>query len=311
MNGHSCRSSWFFVSGFLMCASAWAQTTTRASVSSAGIQATDDSLYPAISGDGRYVAFQSAGTGLVVGDTNGHKDIFVRDRLNEVTTRVSVGVAGAQANGDSDFCSISADGRFVAFRSFASNLISPDANSSAPDVFVYDLVRETTSLVSVSSSGVQGNGASHTPAVSADGRYVAFSSEATNLVSGDSNGKADVFVRDTQLGTTVRGSVSSGGAQGNGNCWDPSLSGDGRYVAFRSDATNLVAGGGAQYAVYVHDFQTGDTICASRDVFGNPATGWAPSLSANGQFVTYYSDNSALVANDTNNLSDVFVHEIC
>ena len=136
---------------------------------------------------------------------------------------------------------ISADGRFVAFVSFATNLVPGDTND-ATDVFVRDRQTGTTRRVSLGPGGVQGNGGSAGPAISANGRFVAFFSAATNLVPGDTNGTADVFVRDRQTGTTRRVSLGPGGVQGDGDSVGAAISADGRFVAFESDATNLVPG---------------------------------------------------------------------
>jgi Tol biopolymer transport system component len=174
-------------------------TTTRVSVASNGAQGNGDSFSSSISADGRYVAFHSIASNLVSGDTNGAWDVFVHDRQSGQTTRVSAASNGAQGNGDSESPSISADGRYVAFSSDASNLVSGDTNG-AWDVFVHDRQSGQTTRVSAASNGAQGNGDSESPSISADGRYVAFSSDASNLVSGDTNGAWDVFVHDRQSG---------------------------------------------------------------------------------------------------------------
>src|SRR5206468_8005529 len=135
----------------------------------------------------------------------------------------------------------SADGRLVAFHSDATNLVAGDTNG-ATDVFVHDRQTGTTERVSVPSGGTEGNGFSAGPALSADGRFVAFHNTATNLVAGDTNGKTDVFVHDRQTGTTERVSVASDGTQGNGPSSGAALSADGGLVAFHGTATNLVAG---------------------------------------------------------------------
>jgi Tol biopolymer transport system component len=217
-------------------------TTERVSVSTAGAQGNGDSSDCCMSADGRYVAFQSSATNLVSGDTNGKGDMFVHDRQTGATERVSVRSNGTQANDSSYSPSISADGRYVAFSSDASNLVPGDTGYHR-DAFVHDRKTGTTFRVSVSSTGVQGNHASGTRSISADGRYVAFVSYATNLVPGDTNGLEDVFVRDLQAGTTQRVNVSSTGSQTNGTeLFGASVSADGRYVAFDSDATGLVPG---------------------------------------------------------------------
>ncbi|MGZ4664922.1 MAG: TolB family protein, partial [Frankiaceae bacterium] len=164
---------------------------------SAGAVTQSDGRYAGavVSANGRYVAFISGAANLVPGDTNTESDVFVRDRRAGTTTRVSVSNTGAQANGYSYEVAVSANGRYVAFDSNATNLVPGDTND-AQDVFVRDRRAGTTTRVSVSNSGAQGNGGSGDPAVSANGRYVAFNSFATNLVPGDTNDARDVFVRD-------------------------------------------------------------------------------------------------------------------
>src|SRR5207245_298074 len=213
----------------------------------------------ALSADGRFVAFTSVATNLVAGDANGVSDVFVHDRQAGTTERVSVDSAGSEGNGASTGVALSADGRFVAFTSVATNLVAGDTNGAA-DVFVHDRQTGTTERGSVDSAGSEGNGASTGVALSADGRFVAFTSAATNLVAGDTNGVTDVFVHDRQTGTTERVSVDSAGIEGNGASAGVALSADGRFVAFTSVATNLVAGdtnGAAD--VFVHDRGTTDT----------------------------------------------------
>ncbi|HEX9945300.1 MAG TPA: hypothetical protein VGG03_25095 [Thermoanaerobaculia bacterium] len=162
-----------------------------------------------------------------------------------VTERVSVDSNGVEADSVSELAAVSADGRFVAFASLASNLV-PDDTNNASDVFVHDRRTGTTERVSVDSRGRQGDrdsgfvGVSGNPAISADGRFVAFPSDATNLVRGDTNGTTDVFVRDRLTGATERVSVSSGGGQSDGFSDGPAISADGRFVAFQSSAMNLV-----------------------------------------------------------------------
>ncbi len=221
-------------------------TTEHVSVNSSGAQGsggflTFGSLRPSISADGRYVAFDSDATNLVAGDTNDSTDVFVRDRQMGTTERVSIDSIGAEGIGFSESPSISADGRYVAFHSIASTLVSGDSNGTG-DVFVRDRQSSTTELVSVDSGEAQADSGSLEASISVSGRYVAFTSWASNLVVGDTNTIPDVFVRDRQDGTTERVSVDSAGAQGNGWSEVPSISADGRCVAFKSLATNLVAG---------------------------------------------------------------------
>src|SRR5438445_547368 len=171
----------------------------------------------------------------------------------QTTVRVSVASDGTAGNAASAGAALSADGRFVAFHSTATNLVAGDTNGKT-DVFVHDRQTGITERVSVASDGTQGNNASSYPALSADGRFVAFHSTATNLVAGDTNGATDVFVHDRQTGTTERVSVASDGTQGNGPSAGAALSADGGLVAFHGTATNLVAGdANGAYDVFVHD----------------------------------------------------------
>lgn len=285
--------------------------TRRVSVSSAGEQPNGNSFDPFISADGRFVAFSSAASNLVGGDTNGVTDIFVRDRTTGRTRRVSVSSAGEQANGQSGSPSISADGRFVAFSSAASNLVGGDTNGVA-DIFVRNRATGTTGRVSVSSLEAQTNGSSGDPVISADGRIVAFSSQASNLVGGDTNGATDVFVRIRIAGTTTRVSVSSGADEGNSPSADPDLSAGGRFVVFSSSATNLVGSdGNGDVDVFVHDRRYDRTRRISVNSAGAEGNGSSdlPSISADGHVVAYHSSASNLVGNDTNASQDVFVRD--
>ncbi len=203
--------------------------TLLVSVSSAGVQGNDISYNPAISSDGRFVAFASNASNLVSGDSNAATDVFVRDRKLHKTYLVSVGANGVPGNGASDFGSISADGRYVSFDSDASNLVAGDSNGYT-DVFVRDRKLHKTFLLSVGKAGVQANNISADPSISADGRYVAFVSLASNLGGGDTNGFLDVYVRDRKLHRTTRVSISTAGVQGDSDSYQPAISGDGRQV---------------------------------------------------------------------------------
>jgi len=286
--------------------------TTRISVDSSGTQATGVSYSSAISTDGRYVAFQSLADNLVAGDTNGMSDVFVHGRVTGATARVSVASSGTQADDGSYLPAISADGRYVAFLSTANNLVAPDRASPTQDVFVHDRVSGATTRVSVATGGTRANNISQAPKISADGRYVAFFSYASNLVAGDTNAKADVFIRDRATGVTTRVSVATGGAQANGSSYTFGISGDGRYVAFYSAASNLVAGDtNGTYDVFVRDRVTGATTrvsLASSGAQGNGSSS-VPAISANGRYVVFASVASNLVAGDTNARTDVFVRD--
>ena len=330
--------------------------TTRVSVDSAGGEGFGPgegcSGGRSITPDGRFVAFACTFTNLVSEDTNGVRDVFVRDLQNGTTTRVSVTTAGTEANGPSSFGSLSADGRFVAFQSSATNLdtTTPDTNGVA-DIFLHD--RDTdgngvydevdgiaTTRVSVGQSA-QANGGSSLPAISANGESVAFWSSASNLVAGDTNGQPDVFVYDRASLAMSRVSVKTGGAQANSAEGlalpaAPALSGNGRIVAFQSTRADLADKGKVGWRdIYVHDRDTVTTTrvsVASDGTAGTIPSGCGPwdgpdgklacadfassnpSLSADGRFVAFDSIYDNLVPNDANFNGtylgrDVFVHD--
>ncbi|MEG4632535.1 calcium-binding protein [Microcoleus sp. AR_TQ3_B6] len=294
-------------------------TITPVSVDSAGNQGNFFSGSPSISADGRFVAFESGASNIVPGDTNNNNDIFVRDTLTNTTTLVSLDSAGNQGNNSSYRPSISADGRFVAFESYASNIVPGDTNSSpdfilSRDIFVRDTLTNTTTRVSVDSAGNQANSLSDRASISADGRFVAFTSDASNIVPGDTNNRNDIFVRDTLTNTTTRVSVDSAGNQQNGSSFFnvSSISGDGRFVAFESNAVNLVPGDtNRDTDIFVRDTLTNTTTRVSVDSAGNQANdvSYSPSISADGRFVAFESFASNIVAGDTNRERDIFVRD--
>ena len=296
-------------------------TTERVSVGlgAAPEQATGVSTYPSISADGRYVAFESLAENLIGpgNDTNLKSDIFVRDRTLAVTERVSVALAGppAQPDGDSNKPSISADGRYVAFFSFATNLVAGDTNG-ATDVFLFDRTLDIMTRVSVGPGGVQGNGGSAVfgQAVSNDGTRVAFESAATNLVAVDGNGAKDVFVWTS--GVTALVSVNSAGTgPGNGESRVSAISGNGQYVVFESDATDLVANDTNGFTdIFVRDLTAGTTTRVSVDSNEAQANGasfafGSTTISDDGSFIVFESDATNLVAGDSNLAGDVFVRD--
>lgn len=262
--------------------------TTRVSRGPGGVQANGASSSPAIADDGRYVAFASEASNLVVGDTNEASDIFVYDRVTTVTTRMSVatGAPGAQGNGASVQPSISQDGRYVAFASEATTLVAGDTNG-VYDVFVRDRVANTTRRVSVNTAGVQAvGGDSLQPFIADNGLFVAFISAATNLVASDTNGKFDVFVRSLAASTTVRASVSSAGAQANGDSWQPSLNNTGTFIVFASDATNLVTGdsnGVTDIFLRTGATTTRESLSTTRHQSDSPS--YQPVVSNDGRYV--------------------------
>lgn len=356
-------------------------TIERISVPSSGEQGNDRSLLPATNADGSVVAFKSYASNLVPEDRNQKVDVFVRDRVQHVTERVSVAdIPGTEANDNSFPPALDYAGDLVAFASLATNIVIGDFNRGA-DVFVYDRAQGTTTvltlvydqfgdgrggggapdlapnvnadgslvaftagaddlvpndanetndvfvrspsggpteLISVISFGGQagrsGNGPSAGPAISADGCIVAFYSDATNLVPGDTNGFRDVFVRDRCNHTTERVSVSSSGEQANRPSqaagFSVAVSADGQLVAFSSDATNLDDGDDNNRTdIFVRDRAAGTTTRVSKNAAGESANG--PSqfagISGDGRFVVFQSAASNLVDDDTNGKTDIFV----
>jgi Tol biopolymer transport system component len=276
-----------------------------------GQSADSYAIDASISADGRYVAFYSPAGNLVQGDGNRSGDIFVWNRVDGTLEIASVNSNGRAGNYESLESAISADGRFVAFTSFASNLARNDTNGRS-DVFLRDREAGYTERVSVSSEGRQANGYSWQPSVSADGRYVAFYSTAGNLVPDDRGGMADVFVRDRQTRQTRRASEAADGTPANGYSVQPVLSANGRYVAFVSDARNLVAGDtNGRIDVFVKDLETGtvERVSVASDGAQADDASTVPAISADGRYVTFESSAANLVAGDQNGRTDIFVHD--
>ena len=341
--------------------------TVLVSISSNGAQGDDDSYRPAISGDGRYVVFQSDAANLVSGDDNGVTDIFLHDLLSGRTTRISVNSDGEQGDGASLNPSISDDGRVIAFHSYAGNLDAGDVNrdrdvfvhdrgigqtsriraraaagggvaagwdasisgdgryvaftgaevaalgdlNAADGIFVFERGSGQMSRVSISSTGAAGNRDSFAASISAHGRLVAFASDASNLVDDDTNERTDVFVHDRQSGQTLRVSVDSERGQTVGDTHAPAISADGRHVAYWSRARDLVDGDrNERHDVFVHDLHSGQTRRLSVSSSGQQSNGHSesPAISADGRFLAFESSASNLVLCDRNKRDDVFVH---
>ncbi len=294
--------------------------TERVSLGDGEQQAEAASRTPSMSADGRYVAFVSEADHLVVGEGTWW-DIFVRDRLTGTTVLVSQTNSEGPSNGDSFLPSISADGRYVAFVSRASNLASGDTDFHINDVYVRDLRTGTTELVSTALGRDEPDSASTFPAISGDGRHVAFQSSSSNLVAGDSNGRADIFVRDLEGDTTDRVNLSSAGDQATRESFRPAIDAQGRFVAFLSHSPNLVAGDTTeppgsssppdQGDVFVRDRETDRTERVSVSSEGDEAThlSLSPAISGDGRFVSFKSLASNLVDGDTNQVDDVFLHD--
>lgn len=279
-----------------------AGTTRRMSLGPRGVQGNGPSRGAVVAAGGRFVGFSSLATNLVGHDTNGHWDAFVRDRGTSATERVSVSSAGVEGNDDSFVWAISSGGRFVLVVSDASNLVPGDTNA-APDLFLRDRQANTTTRVSVATGGGQANGTSTGAGMSANGRFVTFESDASTLVAGDTNGIRDIFLRDLRTGTTILVSRGQGGTPANGTSFDPAISGNGRYVVYHSEATNL-APGSTIAGVFLYDRQTGATERVPRSDDGS-----APTISGDGRFVAFHSGADTIVSGDTNETNDVFLRD--
>jgi hypothetical protein len=292
----------------------------RVSVASDGTEANRSSgrSSPAISRNGRYVVFNSSANNLVAGDNNDRSDIFVHDRQSGETTRVSVASDDTEANSSSLYTDISADSRYVAFESNATNLVAGD-NNGVRDIFVHDRETGETIRVNVASDGTEANAGTegywgwlYSNPISENGRYVAFTSLASNLVVGDNNDYEDIFVHDLETRETTQISVASDGTAGNQFSFLDDMSEDGRYVVFESGANNLVAGdNNGTVDVFVHDRQNGETkrvSIASDGTEGNNVSTVA-AISGDGRYVVFQSWADNLVPLDTNDHHDIFVHD--
>ncbi len=295
-------------------------TTILVSVNTSGMAGNSASVGGSISADGRFVAFASAATDLVAAPVIplGPQQVYVRDLMTNTTELVSIDSLGGPGDSSSLEPIISANGNRVAFASFASNLTAVPDPSGIVDIFVRDLVSDTTTQASLDNSGTSPpNGNSSDPVLSADGNRVAFLSSGSNLVPTDTNGQADVFVRDLMANTTTLASINNGETDsGNGTSSSVVLSGDGNRVGFVSAASDLApTDTNGQADVFVRDLVAGTTFLASINSAGNDSGSGdsgqdVPSLSSNGQFIVFGSSASDLVATDTNGLPDVFVRDL-
>lgn len=307
-------------------------STRRISVSDTGQQGNAASYNPTISGDGRYVVYDSYATNLVPGDTNRQGDVFLYDRNARTTTRISMGYDGSQTDAESGFGVISEDGNVIGFESRATNIMK-GVKSAATQLYAYDRAKKTTDLVTTAFLGGPASSGSGALSLSNDGRYVAFSSSSTDLVPYDVNQHDDIFVRDRQTKTTRRVSVNSVGGESNGTSAEPAISGDGRYVAFESEATNLLGidptfqddpksiinpegkldtgDTNGVPDVFLHDMQTGSTERVSISATGEQANAdsYAASISEDGRYVAFVSLATNLVLGDTNGVREVFVRD--
>ncbi|TLM80706.1 MAG: hypothetical protein FDZ75_08165, partial [Actinobacteria bacterium] len=269
------------------------------------------SFVSAPSRDGRFVAFQSLATNLASGGSLS-SNVYVRDSRGASIRRVSKGIAGAAADGFSGAPSMDASGRFIAYATAASNVVERDGNDSY-DVVMWDGFTNTQRCVSVTPAGFPASGDSFAPAVSSSGRFVAFVSRATDIAGGDSGGIADIFLRDMDSGTTIRLSRSSDGGDANGDSGAPSISADGRRVAFSSSASNLVPGDtNGQPDVFLYDASTSTLSRVNVTAGGGvPRVGAiGPCISGDGRRVAFESISDQLVKGDRNGVRDIFVRDI-
>jgi len=289
-----------------------AGTIERVSVGPGGVECDQACSYPAISDDGRWVAFNTAATTLVPGDTNGALDVYLRDRWNDTIERVSVGAGGVQGDGPSFGATLAADARYVTFVSWAGNLVPGDTNSTR-DVFLRDRSANTIERISVATGGAQGDDLSGSGTLlsfaTPDGRYVLFGSAASTLVAGDTNGAMDVFVRDRVTGSTAFLVQALGGGAPSGETDLYSMTPDGRFVGFASSAPDLVTGDtNGMTDAFVLDRQSGLVERVSLADGGVEVSGdsWAPCLSEDGRFAVFSSAATDLVPMDSNGRRDVF-----
>jgi Tol biopolymer transport system component len=292
-----------------------AKTTELVSVTAGGTGANGNSTGPRVSADGRYVVFTSLATDLVLGlDDNTASDIFMRDRASGTTSRLSQTTAGAVGNGASQNARMSSDGRFVVFESAATNLEATVDTNGSMDVFLWD--RNVTGLerVSLRSDGGIPTGSSQNPDLSENGRFIVYDSQAADMITGDAAGKTDVFIRDRQLLRTERVSVAFPFGDPNGHSEFASISADGRFVAFQSQATNLTpeTDVNLSFDMFVRDLGALTTTLVSRNSSG--ALGFGSSyfgrISKGGTRVAYLSEAPNLVEGDTNGNGDIFLFDI-
>lgn len=291
----------------------WSNTTTIVSVSSTAAQANGNGVStPGMSADGRYVVFVTDASNLVPGDTNDTADVFLRDRWTSTTTRVSVATDGSQADSASLWPDLSPSGRYLTFISSAENLV-PDDTNNQPDVFVRDLRAGAISRVNLSTTGEETVGPSTSPHISADGRYVTFSADAANLVPDLTHVSWHVYVRDRVAGTTRLVSVGANGELSARESIGNDISGTGRYVAFASEAPNLVPGDTNNAAdIFLRDLVGGTIRRISVSNAGSQAdaSSYGAEISVDGRYVLYISRASNLVPSDTNSVMDLFIYDV-
>ncbi|MEM9774907.1 MAG: hypothetical protein AAF902_10020 [Chloroflexota bacterium] len=273
----------------------------------------EHSIESSISSDGRFIAFSSSASNLTQNDNNEVADLFLHDLQTSETILISKAFDGFQADQPSGSPAISFDGRFIAFISSASNLVRSDTNASG-DIFVFNYQENTINRISLSSDGLQGNkhSVSWSPSISENGQFIAFTSTASNLVPDDGNNKGDVFVHHIESGRTTLISIATNGSQGNELSSFPSISGDGRFIVFQSEASNLVPNDTNGFKdIFLHDRQSHTTVRLSIAYDGLEAneSSTLPVISQDGKYIAFTSLASNLVNNDLNGYADIFVIE--
>ena len=301
---------------------------TLESVTASGSAAQADSAHPRLSGDGRWLVYQ---TTLSEAGASGQASIVLRDRSTGAARVLDTGLDGQRADGSSSAPAISEDGRHVVFVSYATNLISgTDQNGSSADIYAFDQVAGTLSRVSIDHAGLQArDGGSVTPTVSGDGRYVAFASVAnldgrevsTRIVNGTRRPASSIYLRDRHRGTTTRvPALAAGGRAPEGASWMPAISADGRFIAFVSDASLTPDDRNRSSDIFVADVHDGSLTLVSRAAGGGSANGSSgnPAISADGRLVVFQSNASDILcprhcddaSEDINLLWDVFQFDV-
>lgn len=274
-------------------------TTERVSLGTAGVQGDAGGFQGLVSADGRYVAFSSDSTNLVVSDTNASTDVFLRDRQLATTTRVSVRTAGGQSDGASFLQSMTPDATLIVFASDATNLIGTVDQNFSTDIYLRDRTANKTTRVSVATDGTEGDSDSSVASISDNGRFVAFISNASTFDPNDSGVFADVFLRDRTAATTTRLTAFPDTTEADGDSSNVAISGDGSTVVFDSDATNLVtpADGNGTTDVYAVTVATGTIERISANASGGDASNFSflAGVSDNGRFVAFQSAAKNLI----------------
>jgi hypothetical protein len=270
---------------------------------------------PSISSDGRYTAYDCGGfyasCPLIADDNNQAGDVLLFDAQTGTTSLISRTASGAPANGSSLLPRVSANGRYVVYQSFATDLPGGSPTFFDGLVYRYDIVTKKTILVSKTPSGALPLAGAGDTAISATGRYIAYESQAHNIVPGDHNSKADIFLYDAVSGTTTLVSRTLSGAQTDRPSTQPSISGNGRFVTYSTSSTAMgPVDTNFDPDTYIYDTQTGQTALVTHKLDGTAAGGDFAAISGNGQFVAFESQSSALVADDANVLSDVFLYNV-